>query len=239
MSCNWLQLETDCMACLLQVLGRTPFGGDFYVIGKTPAAAYSAASNSVTSGLFQGNYDVASYTPRLLDYGSVYASKSFRLDDGRQLMMSWIFETSVGCDQMCSSGTPFTNASVSILLRHQHAWRQHSWATCMFSALDQQDLSKLERVSRQTTGDGSLEPLLDVTKCATFDNPFTNESVSTSAEQLQVCCIIEISAGCDQGCSSGTDFIIASLAICCDAHFFVQCQANIWSLWHDRLCTRS
>ena len=104
----------SCASCT-QVLGRIPYGGDFYVIGKSPVALYSAASNSVNSGLFQGNYDETSYTPRLLDYGSVYASKSFKVDDGRQLMMSWIFETSVGCDQMCSSGTPFTNASVSSL----------------------------------------------------------------------------------------------------------------------------
>ena len=70
--------------CVLpQVLGRVPFGADFYVIGKSPVALYSAASSSVSSGLFQGNYQEASYTPKMLDYGSVYASKSFKTTDGR------------------------------------------------------------------------------------------------------------------------------------------------------------
>ena len=45
---------------------------------------------------------------------AVYASKSFELDDGRQLMMNWVFETSVGCSGQCSAGTAFTNASVSL-----------------------------------------------------------------------------------------------------------------------------
>ena len=44
---------------------------------------------------------------------AVYASKSFKIDDGRQLMMNWVVETSVGCTEQCSKGTPFTNASVS------------------------------------------------------------------------------------------------------------------------------
>lgn len=43
----------------------------------------------------------------------VYASKSFKIDDGRQLMLSWLVETSVGCTEQCTKGTAFTNASVS------------------------------------------------------------------------------------------------------------------------------
>ncbi len=46
---------------------------------------------------------------------AVYASKSFEVDDGRRLMMNWVFETSVGCSGQCSAGTAFTNASVSLL----------------------------------------------------------------------------------------------------------------------------
>lgn len=48
---------------------------------------------------------------------AVYASKSFKLDDGRQLMMSWVLETSVGCTEQCTKGTAFTNASVSEVLQ--------------------------------------------------------------------------------------------------------------------------
>ncbi len=51
---------------------------------------------------------------RLAHSAAVYASKSFELDDGRRLMMNWVFETSVGCSGQCSAGTAFTIASVSL-----------------------------------------------------------------------------------------------------------------------------
>ncbi len=49
---------------------------------------------------------------RLLDFGSVYASKSFALRDGRRLWLGWSFETSKGCDRQCSLGTPLTALQV-------------------------------------------------------------------------------------------------------------------------------
>ncbi|DBB18751.1 hypothetical protein WJX82_009075 [Trebouxia sp. C0006] len=94
-----------------QVLGRTPYGADWYVLGNTPGSYVVANDSSYADGLFTSTYMEAAYTPRLLDYGSIYASKSFELDDGRRLMMNWVFETSVGCSGQCSAGTAFTNAS--------------------------------------------------------------------------------------------------------------------------------
>ena len=49
-----------------------------------------------------------------VDYGSVYASKSWRAEDGRRLWMGWVFETLAGCFQQCSSGTPFTTSQVNL-----------------------------------------------------------------------------------------------------------------------------
>ncbi len=55
---------------LLQVLGRTPYGADWYVLGNTPGSYVVANDSSYADGLFTSTYMEAAYTPRLLDYGS-------------------------------------------------------------------------------------------------------------------------------------------------------------------------
>lgn len=45
---------------------------------------------------------------RLIDFGSVYASKTFRTNDNRTIWMGWVFETSIGCTEQCSAGSPLT-----------------------------------------------------------------------------------------------------------------------------------
>ena len=55
---------------LLQVLGRTPYGADWYVLGHTPGSYAVANASSYADGLFTSTYMEAAYTPRLLDYGS-------------------------------------------------------------------------------------------------------------------------------------------------------------------------
>lgn len=55
---------------LLQVLGRTPYGADWYVLGSTPSSYAVANDSSYADGLFTSTYMEVAYTPRLLDYGS-------------------------------------------------------------------------------------------------------------------------------------------------------------------------
>lgn len=50
--------------------------------------------------------------PRLIDFGSVYASKTFRTNDNRTIWVGWVFETSTGCTEQCSAGSPLTQAWV-------------------------------------------------------------------------------------------------------------------------------
>ena len=51
----------------LQVLGRVPYGADWYVLGNGPTSYAAANSSSNADGLFTSQ---AAYPPRLLDYGS-------------------------------------------------------------------------------------------------------------------------------------------------------------------------
>lgn len=48
-----------------------------------------------------------------MDFGSVYASKSFQLRDGRRVLLGWVYETAAGCEAECSTGTNFTHSLVS------------------------------------------------------------------------------------------------------------------------------
>ena len=52
------------------MLGRTPYGADWYVLGNTPGSYAVANDSSYADGLFTSTYKEAAYTPRLLDYGS-------------------------------------------------------------------------------------------------------------------------------------------------------------------------
>lgn len=55
---------------LRQVLGRTPYGADWYVLGNSLNSYAAANASNNGDDLFTANYQGASYTPRLLDYGS-------------------------------------------------------------------------------------------------------------------------------------------------------------------------
>lgn len=47
------------------------------------------------------------YQARVIDYGSIYASKSWAAADGRRLWLGWVYEDSKGCTELCADGTPF------------------------------------------------------------------------------------------------------------------------------------
>lgn len=53
-------------------------------------------------------------TRRMIDYGAVYASKTWRASDGRRLWLGWVYETSPGCYQTCAMGSPFVDSMVSV-----------------------------------------------------------------------------------------------------------------------------
>ena len=55
----------------------------------------------------------------MVDFGSIYASKTFKLKDGRRVLLGWAYETAAGCESECSTGTNFTNSLVSISLKPQ------------------------------------------------------------------------------------------------------------------------
>ena len=44
----------------------------------------------------------------------MYASKSFPTEDGRRVMLGWVFETAAGCVEQCSLGTNFTSSLVRV-----------------------------------------------------------------------------------------------------------------------------
>ena len=60
----------SCALQALQVLGRTPFGADWYVLGDAPTSYAAAKTSNNGDGLFTANRQGVPYTPRLLDYGS-------------------------------------------------------------------------------------------------------------------------------------------------------------------------
>ncbi len=55
----------------------------------------------------------------MVDFGSIYASKTFKLKDGRRVLLGWAYETTAGCESECSTGTNFTNSLVSLSLEPQ------------------------------------------------------------------------------------------------------------------------
>ena len=60
-------LET---AGIMQVMGRSPFGADWYVLGDALTSYAAAEASNSDGGLFTANQEGVSYRPRLLDYGS-------------------------------------------------------------------------------------------------------------------------------------------------------------------------
>ena len=81
---------------------------------QLPAGHIRQQDAALLFRLFQGRTaaDCALYACRLIDFGSVYASKTFRTNDNRTMWMGWVFETSTGCTEQCSAGSPLTQAWV-------------------------------------------------------------------------------------------------------------------------------
>ena len=59
---------------------------------------------------------------RRIDYGSIYASTTFLARD-RRLWIGWSYETALGCEGTCSSGTPFTQMLVSFHVQNSQGGR--------------------------------------------------------------------------------------------------------------------
>lgn len=91
-----------------QVEGREPFGQDWYVLSDQPLNYTEGRDKDAP--LFSNQVGGSASEPLLLDHGSVYASKTFLTSDGRRLWWGWVYETSAGCSEMCSQGTPLTDA---------------------------------------------------------------------------------------------------------------------------------
>jgi len=91
-----------------QVKGRQPFGKDWYVLSDEELD-YSNTTLLDGAGVFRPRLGGVESTPRELDYGSVYASKAFLADD-RVVWFGWVYETSLGCTEMCSAGAPSTDS---------------------------------------------------------------------------------------------------------------------------------
>jgi hypothetical protein len=52
------------------------------------------------------------FAPLQLDYGSTYASKFERLDDGRLVINTWVMDSFIGCVDSCSDNKPEGDAYV-------------------------------------------------------------------------------------------------------------------------------
>lgn len=91
---------------IFQVRGRKPFGQDWYIVSDEPL------NYTNPDGAFVDSWRGHRSTPQLFDWGSVYASKTFATRNGRRIWWGWAYETAVGCTEMCSQGTPLTDAMV-------------------------------------------------------------------------------------------------------------------------------
>ncbi|GLC43775.1 hypothetical protein PLESTM_001518300 [Pleodorina starrii] len=78
----------------------------------SPAAADSAnaTGGNATGGGGGGPPRVLDSEPQRWDFGTVYASQSFRMDDGRLVWLGWVYEDNLGCSEMCGQGTPLSRA---------------------------------------------------------------------------------------------------------------------------------
>ena len=91
---------------------RQPFGSDWYVLSNTSGLNLSAGfmnfggptdsafSPGGLSGLPNSGSDLSGDGDgggqvRQLDYGAVYASKSFNLEDGRRVWFGWVYEVRI------------------------------------------------------------------------------------------------------------------------------------------------
>ncbi|EIE20550.1 hypothetical protein COCSUDRAFT_67413 [Coccomyxa subellipsoidea C-169] len=91
---------------------RDPFAMDWYILGTSATFLGNRSQGNISSrgedtSRFQSTLQ---NTPQSVDYGSIYASKTFATSDGRRVLLGWVFETSAGCVEQCSAGTNFTDS---------------------------------------------------------------------------------------------------------------------------------
>lgn len=77
---------------------------------EMPSLSRDGSGAAADGALFSNQVGGETYSPLLFDHGAVYASKTFRAADGRQLWWGWVYETAQGCYEMCAPGTLFTEA---------------------------------------------------------------------------------------------------------------------------------
>lgn len=81
--------------CAVQVLRRSPFGADWYVLGDAPASYAAADTSNSAEGVFTARPLGVTYPPRLLDYGS---SKQLRLlPSALKMLMCFLTRLSIQC----------------------------------------------------------------------------------------------------------------------------------------------
>lgn len=112
--------------------------------------------------LFSNTVGGRPYPPQLFDHGTVYASKSFRTSNGRRVWWGWAYETAAGCEQLCGTGTPFTDALVRARgthllargLRSLRVSRGQRGGVCLCG----------DQLCEQRTATGTGEPCLSISK---------------------------------------------------------------------------
>ena len=147
---------------------------------------------------------------RGVDFGSVYASKTFQLRDGRRVLLGWVYETAAGCEAECSTGTNFTYSLVSdsglqyllggLMLRSPRArlrLRSHPIMTCDLCVLCQgwQGAHTLPREVRLDAESASLlmNPVEEVTglrqkvlyRNSTLQLPYNSSSGGLQVDAFQ------------------------------------------------------
>ena len=75
-----------------QAIDRTQFAQDFYVLGDQAAVNYTRGSFRKGEDAYEAVLHGLPYSARPLDYGAVYASKSYADMQGRRLWLGWVFE---------------------------------------------------------------------------------------------------------------------------------------------------
>ncbi|KAF5825582.1 hypothetical protein DUNSADRAFT_8412, partial [Dunaliella salina] len=75
-----------------QARQRFQFAQDFYVLAESQLTNYSLAGQQDGQDAYSGMIDGNFYPATPVDYGVVYASKSFQAADKRRLWLGWVFE---------------------------------------------------------------------------------------------------------------------------------------------------
>lgn len=129
-----------------QFLPRYPFGLDWYVLGDLPLN-FSTNANQNLQTVFDNTLENRTYTPKIIDFGSVYASRTFTLEDGRLVWIGWVFEAS----QVGISFLPVVLAGVQALVWYCvwcNSIHVSIFVSHMLHAADSEDMSWLSLTQR-------------------------------------------------------------------------------------------